>query len=294
MRRYYTPGLRLLNFLMDAGGSLTLWQIARKSHDGRLLTHARAELEGLILEEKGKTPNRGQRSGRPCTRVFLTMRGWAACAALRRGWEPRRLPVAVLKDWLRELKDEQDPWAMSLHEMPPKQFEKVREDAKELARLKEAKWIRPPLRQRGPKPGIQPVNGFQRRDGSSPAPGQPLPPRPADRPDPRLNPARSWEGLVERPALPAANAPQVRNTSHAQLSPFEEGLRLQNIGVGSSRPPDRFVQNGHENQKPAAGEPLHEIIHRANVAGYPTRGGREVMLESVWVPATTWARAVPR
>jgi hypothetical protein len=182
MRRHPTPGRRLMKFLMRAGGCLTLWQIARKSHNGRLLAEARQELDGLIVEEKGKTPNRGQRSGRPCTRVFLTMRGWAAANAIKPGWQPARLATPVLKAWLAELVEERDPWAMSLHEMPPKQFYKMQADAKELARLKEAKWIRPPLRRFGPKPGIQPANGFQRRDGSSPAPGQPIPPAAAFRP----------------------------------------------------------------------------------------------------------------
>jgi len=292
-----------MNFLMKSGGCLTLWQIARKSHNGRLLAEAREELSGLIVEEKGKTPNRGKRSGRRCTRVFLTMRGWAAASAIKPGWQPSRLPMPILKEWLRELEEERDPWALSLHEMPPKQFYKMQADAKELARLKDAKWIRPPLRKRGsPKliKGIQPANGFQRHDGSSPAPGQPVPPRePCKEAEQRYfeqtgkTPGRFDESRGTYAPLAASDHIPGTTKPKAPLSDFDSAMRLQNQAIGS-RQPERIAQNRPEHQQPATGESLHEIIYRANVAGYPTREGREVMLESVWVPATTWARAVPQ
>jgi hypothetical protein len=102
-----TPGLRLLKFLMQGRGTRTIMEISRRQSDGRLLAQARPELDGLIVECAG----RSARSKRPVRRIYLTARGWAACAALQPGWQPRRLSVDVLKQWFEELQREGDTWA---------------------------------------------------------------------------------------------------------------------------------------------------------------------------------------
>jgi hypothetical protein len=274
MRRYYTPGRRLLNFLMDAGGSLTLWQIARKSAGGRLLAQARPDLAGLIVEEKGKTPDRGQRSGRPCTRVFLTMKGWAACAMLRPGWQPRRLPADVLKAWLKELQTERDPWALSQHQMSPKEFEQMRKDASELARLKSIGHIRPPLKRCGPQPGIQPATGFTRRDGSSPAPGEPIPPR-------------------ETPAV-YRNAP-VAPVSRQATPPADDFTRYileQNRSLASiGESYGGFDNNPKPQVRTPQGESRSEVVARAKASGHFFDGAFHTTDNQVvsWQEWAAWA-----
>ncbi len=134
-----TPGHRLLRFLMHRGGHATLSEIARRANDGRLYARAKSELDGLIIEQRCGSP----RTRRSVTRVFLTMKGWAACAMLRPAWQPRRLTTDTLKVWLRELQGEKDPWVCQIaHDAG---------DARELERLRAIGHIRPPLKKRGPK-----------------------------------------------------------------------------------------------------------------------------------------------
>ncbi|MGA7225690.1 MAG: hypothetical protein WBX16_22720 [Candidatus Acidiferrales bacterium] len=159
-----TPGHRLLRFLMNRGGHATLSEIARLANDGRLYTRAKPELDGLIIEQKCGSP----RTRRSVTRVFLTMKGWAACAMLRPAWQPRRLTTDMLRAWVRELQDERDPWAL--------QFVKDARDAAELKRLRSIGHIRPPLKRRGPPKGIQPKGGFQRQIDPLPVGAKVIPP----------------------------------------------------------------------------------------------------------------------
>jgi hypothetical protein len=119
---------------MDRGGAATLWEISRRSPDGRLLAQARPELEGLIAEETG----RSVLSKRPVKRIALTLKGWATAIALRPGWQPQRVSTVILKAWLADLQKEQDPWAC--------QFLKDARAAEELARLKANGWIRRPTK----------------------------------------------------------------------------------------------------------------------------------------------------
>jgi hypothetical protein len=164
-----TPGHRLLRFLMNRGGHATLSEIARRANDGRLYARAKPELDGLIIEQRCGSP----RTTRSVTRVFLTMKGWGACATLRPGWTPKRLSTDVLKSWLLELQDERDPWAL--------RFVKDAQDAAELKHLRAIGHIRPPLKRRGPPKGIQPKGGFQRQIDPIPVGAKVIPPsRPAE------------------------------------------------------------------------------------------------------------------
>jgi len=188
-----TPGGRLLKFLMAQGGSATLWQISRRSNDGRLLNQAQPELEGLIVVEKcGSVKSR-----RRCTRVFLTMKGWAACAAMRPAWKPQRLPVALLKAWLTELQAERDPWAL--------QFPKDASDAAELKRLRAIGWIRPPLKKRGPPKGTYNAGAFRPKSVSLQGPKDCKTPLPAIVASPMPPPAQPFSDYEQyiRDSYPA-------------------------------------------------------------------------------------------
>jgi hypothetical protein len=106
---------RLLLYISDAGGSM-IQTGAHRAFGGRAsaarIARAVAELGDLIALEKIHAAS----SGRPATRLSLTLKGCAAVQYLRPGFEPRRLSVPVLQHWLEELKAEHDPWAMTLIE----------------------------------------------------------------------------------------------------------------------------------------------------------------------------------
>jgi hypothetical protein len=102
---------KLILFVAKHGGSATLTEI-RHDFGGRLtcpaLERARAALGDLIVAEKSHSKS----SGRPITRLSLTLRGWAAAQFLKPGWQPQRLAVDILKAWIAELQAERDPWAI--------------------------------------------------------------------------------------------------------------------------------------------------------------------------------------
>jgi hypothetical protein len=104
---------RLLLSLAKHGGSAPL-TVIRLDFYGRLTTaaleQARQKLGDLVVSEK----TRSKGSKRPTTSLSLTLRGWAAVQFLRPGWQPRRLAVPVLKEWLAELQAERDPWALQI------------------------------------------------------------------------------------------------------------------------------------------------------------------------------------
>ena len=106
---------RLLLYIADAGGSMILTSTHR-AFGGRAsaarISRAVADLGDLIALEKIHAAG----SGRPATRLSLTLKGCAAVQYLRPGFEPRRLSVPVLQHWLEELKAEHNPWAMTLIE----------------------------------------------------------------------------------------------------------------------------------------------------------------------------------
>ena len=104
---------RLLLSLAKHGGSAPL-TVIRLDFYGRLTTgaleQALQKLGDLVVSEK----TRSKGSKRPTTSLSLTLRGWAAVQFLRPGWQPRRLAVPVLKEWLEELQAERDPWALQI------------------------------------------------------------------------------------------------------------------------------------------------------------------------------------
>ena len=107
--KHGTPGRRLFRFLLDGRGTRTVMEISRRQANGRLLKDAWKELDGLIVEEEG----RSARTKRPIRRICLTMKGWAAATFYRPGFVPARLSTDVLKGWLKELQKEGDEWANS-------------------------------------------------------------------------------------------------------------------------------------------------------------------------------------
>ncbi len=155
---FLTPGCKILRFLMRHRGWATLAAISEGTRGRKVFQDAKKELEGLIIIRQERPFRR--RRYRTRTVVYLTARGWATCAAMNPKWKPERLAPEVLKAWLRELQNERDPWAMSLHEMDPKAYWKMVEDARKLTELRAANRIRPhsPKKMGSPKaiPGVMP------------------------------------------------------------------------------------------------------------------------------------------
>ncbi len=178
--KHGTPAIRLLRFLMSGGGSRTALEISRHSADGQLLRRALPELKGKIAEEHGHSA----RSGRRIRRIVLTIDGWAACAALRSGWEPRRLAKPILQAWFKELQEEGDQWANSFD----RENAVLREKLVGFERLKRDGMIYPsPLLRKVRKDAKNPQAMLERdlrreaREAKKKAPGVPKSPSPAPR-----------------------------------------------------------------------------------------------------------------
>ena len=248
-----TPGLRLLKFLMVRGGGATLWEISRRSADGRLYAQAKPELDGLITLEKCGSP----KSRRRCTRVFLTVKGWAACAMLRPAWTPQRLATDTLKAWILELQNERDLWAC--------QFIKDAVDAAELRRLRSIGWIRPPLKKRGPPKGVMPKGGFQKRAVFSPASVAPQAPI---TPDTEITPSQPY----------------------AQRD-FLRDLAEQNRLIAEIQQPQRMYRQPAGDTSSADNE-RKKIFEKAKLKGYP-REGNKIQFNSEWFDYREWNTLVP-
>ena len=267
-----TPGRRLLRFLMDGGGSRTVFEINRRNADGRLLSRARPELEGLIVECAGRSLH----SKRPVRRVFLTMKGWAACAALQPGWQPRRLSVAVLKEWLEELRQEGDEWANSFDRenavlreklavfedlkargliYPSPLLRKTRKDAKNPAAMLKRDLKREAREAEKQAPARAAAQIYRSSGFTNPTPVAGQIPSGARVPTAPINPRPTFT-----PPMPPA--PQ---TPVATVTDYEKHIRDTYRGVGPRTSIPTTI---------ATGESRIDIIRRANIAGFPTRGGQ--------------------
>lgn len=126
---------------MKCKGTATLSRICRATNGKRTFQDARKELADLVIVRE-ETVFRHKCYHR-VVRVYLTAQGWAAANAMSPGWTPARLAPEQLKTWLRQLQNERDPWAMTLHEMEPRTYWKMVEDARKLAELRATNRIRP-------------------------------------------------------------------------------------------------------------------------------------------------------
>lgn len=300
-KRYFSPGDRLIRMILKHRGAATVRQIAWSGLRGADLDLAKRETKDLVTWEHVHVYRSHQRS----LTARLTDRGVWHAIRLSKTYDPTLLAVALaapaIETILARLEGENHPLAVKIgedrHDAEQWRNRQKRDAAAERKEWQTIERVQTFLNKivdkkpyRVTRRDINTLNTFLEKKGQRRI--EPVYLKPGETPP--AAPATehvAYPSPSDRVEQPAAIAPQVRNTSHAQLSDFEAALRLQNQAIGTSRRPERFVQNRPE---PTAGESVQEIITRANIAGYPTRGGREVMLESVWVPAATWARAVPR
>ena len=179
--KHGTPGRRLFRFLLEGRGTRTVMEISRRQANGRLLKDAWKELDGLIVEEAG----RSALTNRPIRRICLTMKGWAAATFYRPGFVPARLSTDVLKGWLKELQKEGDEWANSFD----RENAVLREKLAVFERLKARGMIYPsPLLRKVRTDAKNPQAMLERdlrregREAKKKRPGVPKSPSPAPRP----------------------------------------------------------------------------------------------------------------
>ena len=179
--KHGTPGRRLFRFLLEGRGTRTVMEISRRQANGRLLKDAWKELDGLIVEEAG----RSALTNRPIRRICLTMKGWAAATFYRPGFVPARLSTDVLKGWLKELQKEGDEWANSFD----RENAVLREKLAVFERLKARGMIYPsPLLRKVRTDAKNPQAMLERdlrregREAKKKGPGVPKSPSPAPRP----------------------------------------------------------------------------------------------------------------
>lgn len=227
-RKHKTPGVRLLIYLARVGGNATAWQIARRQANGRLLRDALPEIKDLITIEEG----RSARSRRPVRRVILTEKGIAAASLHVPGFQPVRIPKALLLDTIQQLQAECDKWACSIAE---------NEDAaKELAALKKAGRIRPwPPKRPGPPPGT--ISAGSIRPGSNRPPSMMPSPAPVPISRPVLTPRPASAGSLVLPlARPSPPPPQL-SFQELEARRLESERRQRNCPICQSGVDPNFL-----------------------------------------------------
>jgi hypothetical protein len=251
---FLTPGCKILRALMAGRGWATLSAICLRTRGKKAFQDAQKELEGLIITREERPWRR--RRYRTRTVVYLTAKGWAACAAINPKWTPTRLAPEVLQEWFKELQRERHPWAMNLQNLSVAELVKLREDSRKLAELRSANRIRPhsPKKMGSPKaiPGVMPEalkpHAFQPKVATAGYRGVDY----ARRPDPIYN----------VPVTPAAPARPLPARSFAQELAEIQGSQLAGFGESS---------RGFDNRaKPADVEETNRLLalfHNTDFAG---------------------------
>jgi hypothetical protein len=248
-RRKRTPGETLLRFLIERGGSATLWEISRHTADGELLAQAAPELSDLIAIED----SRGSRSHRPARRVSLTLKGLAAAQAVRPGWTPRRLATPVLKAWITELQGELDVWAMSLlRDSADAQRWRAHQES-----VRRKQLVCEPPKPKGRPRGNPFPKGWNRHTARIPgrpdAMPRPLNPRGASLTPDEISAIQAQAPLPWNPPEPA--------TPKSPASDYEDALRIQ-------ASLSRFAPGAPMSIRPQPGE-MDDSANRAKI----TKGG---------------------
>lgn len=238
---------------MRRGGWATLAAISEGTRGRKVFQDAKKELDGLVIVREER-PYRKVRY-RTRTVVYLTAKGWAACAAMNPRWHPERLAPEILHAWFAELQRERDPWALSLFEVPPKEYWKMREDVRELAELKAANRIRPhspkkmgsPLAVKGVTPvGLAP---FVKQPGHTPA----------------NKIQRSPDHYRPHVPNPAYNVPV---TPATPTRTFADDLQaIQGRALATIHEPPRGFDNNPKPADVAETNRLIELFHKTDFAG---------------------------
>ena len=270
--KHGTPGRRLFRFLLDGRGTRTVMEISRRQADGRLLKDAWKELDGLIVEEEG----RSARTKRPSRRICLTMKGWAAATFYRPGFVPARLSTDVLKRWFKELQKEGDEWANSFE----RENAVLREKLAEFERLKREGMIYPSPRLRkvrtdakNPQAMLERDLRREAREAKKKAPGVPKSTSPAPVAGDQQIAATAPDRYRVTPATPACPIPAAADNY------YTSGMRAQSQVLSTIHEPQRAVRNAPKPTDPVDDARILARFHSVPFPGELQPDGKTVRFD---------------
>jgi hypothetical protein len=288
MKKLKSPGDRLILIICRHRPAATKREIARAHLTGADLDQAKRETVGLVEFE----PIHRKGSHKRSQAARLTQRGIWQAIRLTSGYDPALASAALaaidIKAVLARLEAERNPLAVELagyrHDAEAYRAQQKRSEALERKAWEMIEKVQEILSR--PRHKLNPrhyarLEKFLESRGlkplsSKPAVGQaqPIPGRIAGRSD--VSPAPITVPCRPEPSVTLAPLPLTPQEEYIKTLAFQSRV-LEERERKKYNPPDERVA----------------IIARANVAGYPTRGGREVMYESRWIPCEEWNRLVP-
>jgi hypothetical protein len=287
MKRRMCPADRLIRIIVRRRGAATLREITRAHLTGADFEEAKRETACLVVFEPTYQNGRRKRS----LTARLTQQGVWQAIRLTRGYDPAlavsALAATDIKALLDRLEAERNPLAVEIAGFRADAMEYRRQ----LAARKTAKneyekaLLVAPKRKRSARhyerlakfleSKKQPAFGLRVPEVSAKAcetseATAPINPKPTFK-QPTQTPQEEYLAML---------AQQNRIVAEAA------GFRRQSYVPKDCLPAEPSTTT--------TGESRIDIIRRANIAGFPTRGGREIMLNSEWVSCEKWAAANPK
>jgi hypothetical protein len=254
---------RVVTHLATTGGSGVLGDVSRRL--GLCGTLARAlKTVPALAQFVAQEFCRNKASHRPQTRLTLTPLGVAYAQTLKPGFRPARLSLVDWTAQLAEMTEERVPAALKIarDRADGAQWRAAEVRRKEADRAREKKAL---ARENRPKVKRGQSQWFKDNVVNDDA-----------EPDTEKLNQPTYSPM---PTPPTPRAPQ------PPMSDYAEYIR------DTYRSP---IPRPSTPTTATTGESRIDIIRRANIAGYPTRGGREVQLNSEWVSCEQWAAANPK
>ena len=283
---------RLVRHLAAASGTGILGEVSRRL--GLCGALARAlKTDPALAQFVTLETVRNKASHRLQTRLSLTPIGTAYAQTLKPGWKPARLSLVDWQSQLSEMTAERVPAALQIARdaadgLAWRNHEAQRKAADRVAEAKRAKRDKPEPkypsagRSRSDEENAARAEWFRDKTGKNPSYADDAGPDTENLNQPKYSPIPS--------SKPAPQTPQ-----EEYLAMLAQQNRI--VAEAASFRRQSYVPKDCLPVTPtttATGESRSDIIRRANIAGYPTRGGNQVMLNSEWVSCEKWAAANPK
>ena len=267
---------RVVAHLATTGGTGVLGDVSRRLGLGGTLARS-LKSDPALAQFVAQEFCRNKASHRPQTRLTLTALGVAYAQTLIPGWKPARLSLVDWTAQLAEMTEERVPAALQIaHDRADgAQWRAAEVRRKEADRAREKKALN-----RENRPKVKRGQSQWFKDNVVNADAEPdtenlnqptYSPIPSSKPAPQT-PQEEYLAML---------AQQNRIVAEAA------GFRRQSY-VPKDRPPATPTNTT------TTGESRTDIIQRAKIAGFPTQGGNQIMLNSEWVSWEKWAAANPK